>query len=87
MLVYPDNSQPLCQAEWLGINHVIRIYGERQPIWGLPARSKQIDTRVQTAISLAMAAYMRLAGEEQMDVTKVQTVISSATAAYMRLAG
>jgi hypothetical protein len=30
---------------------------------------------------------MRLAGEEQMDVTKVQTVISSATAAYMRLAG
>jgi lipocalin len=47
----------------------------------------RIDTRVQTAISLATAAYMRLAGEEQMDVTKVQTVISLATAAYMRLAG
>jgi hypothetical protein len=30
---------------------------------------------------------MRLAGEEQMDVTKVQTVISLATAGYMRLAG
>jgi hypothetical protein len=42
---------------------------------------------MQTAISSATAAYIRPAGEEQMDVTKVQTAVSSVTAAYIRLAG